>query len=32
MTQPLTSTSRAGRVGDSPVRPDGPLKVKGEFP
>jgi xanthine dehydrogenase D subunit len=30
MTTPLTSTSRAG-VGDSPVRPDGRLKVKGEF-
>ncbi|GIH05439.1 carbon-monoxide dehydrogenase large subunit [Rhizocola hellebori] len=31
MTKPLTSTSRAGGVGESPVRPDGPLKVKGEF-
>ena len=30
MTTPLTSSSRAG-IGESPVRPDGPLKVKGEF-
>jgi len=30
MTKSLTSSSRAG-VGESPVRPDAPLKVKGEF-
>jgi xanthine dehydrogenase D subunit len=29
-TEQLTSTA-GGRVGDSPVRPDGTLKVKGEF-
>lgn len=30
MTTPITSSDRAG-VGESPVRPDGRLKVKGEF-
>ena len=30
MTGALT-TSVSGRVGDSPTRPDGALKVRGEF-
>ena len=26
-----TSAPPSGRIGDSPLRPDGPLKVTGEF-
>jgi xanthine dehydrogenase D subunit len=30
-TQTTTGTTTAGRIGDSPLRPDGTLKVTGEF-
>jgi CO/xanthine dehydrogenase Mo-binding subunit len=30
-TAPTTTTTTPGRIGDSPLRPDGTLKVTGEF-
>ena len=30
-TAPATTTTTPGRIGDSPLRPDGTLKVTGEF-